>query len=432
MYQPTSTRCLNRAVSVVIIIMLKSVAVPATAQVKPGDTIGPNDVGKIRELVGPGVVYKVKNGMTMKIVPSQRMDWPPPFKEATEKYSAQVRLSADHRSMVGYVAGQPFPLIDANDPDVATKIAWNLQFRPLLGDDFDLRFFDCFSEYNGLNKSYQEFTHFLVGHYSGYSLVNRTEVEPMPVDPDFKVSGRLWVTGAHPLMSPHEWAGAGFIRYRYADPNRPDDQWAWLPNVRRVRRLNDAFMSSSALPTPWNPDHYSGFIAKTEFYDWKFLGEKDMLACVHAEHSPEVQCPTDGGASACPELWEMRHVYIVQATPRQDKVPGALHSKSVSFVDAEIWWNTYVDDYDRRGELWQSFVYFLAYRDRPVPDARIAIYPFKRAFVVGAVATDEQSSSATMCYLPSPKAPERECWYISMGAVDKDFFTTEALVKDAP
>jgi hypothetical protein len=37
-----------------------------------------------------------------------------------------------------------------------------------------------------------------------------------------------------------------------------------------------------------------------------------------------------------------------------------------------------------------------------------------------------------MCYLPSPKAPERECWYISMGAVDKDFFTTEAMVKDAP
>jgi len=68
---------------------------------------------------------------------------------------------------------------------------------------------------------------------------------------------------------------------------------------------------SRALPQcqrPWNPDHYSGFIAKTEFYNWKFLGEKDMLASVHAEHSPEQQCPTDGGASACPEVWEMRHL----------------------------------------------------------------------------------------------------------------------------
>jgi hypothetical protein len=27
------------------------------------------------------------------------------------------------------------------------------------------------------------------------------------------------------------------------------------------------------------------------------------------------------------------------------------------------------------------------------------------------------------------ETPERECWYINMGAVDKAFFTTEAMVK---
>jgi len=74
----------------------------------------------------------------------------------------------------------------------------------------------------------------------------------------------------------------------------------------------------------------------------------------------------------------------------------------------------------------------LANRDRPVPDARVAIYPFKRSFVVGAVSTDVQSGQATMCYLPGLETPERECWYINMGAVDKDFFTTEAMVKAAP
>ena len=58
----------------------------------------------------------------MKITPSERVDWPPPYKDATEKYSSQVRLSQDRRSVVGYVAGQPFPLIDANDPDVAVKV----------------------------------------------------------------------------------------------------------------------------------------------------------------------------------------------------------------------------------------------------------------------------------------------------------------------
>jgi hypothetical protein len=36
-----------------------------------------------------------------------------------------------------------------------------------------------------------------------------------------------------------------------------------------------------------------------------------------------------------------------------------------------------------------------------------------------------------MCYLPGIETPERECWYINMGAVDKSFFTTDALVRSA-
>ena len=33
-----------------------------------------------------------------------------------------------------------------------------------------------------------------IGHYAGYNLFGRTEVnEPLPVDPDFKQSNRLWV-----------------------------------------------------------------------------------------------------------------------------------------------------------------------------------------------------------------------------------------------
>ena len=78
-------------------------------------------------------------------------------------------------------------------------------------------------------------------------------------------------------------------------------------------------MSSSTTPADlahaWDPDHYSGFNPKTEEYNYKFLGEKNMLAASMPTHSPELRCPTDGGASACPEAWEMRHMYVVQALP---------------------------------------------------------------------------------------------------------------------
>ena len=420
-----------------ITAMLVGVAISARgfAEVKPGDMVTMQSAAQVKDLVSPGVFYKVQQGMSMKIVPTQRIDWPPPYKDATEKYSAQVQLSKDHRTVVGYVAGQPFPLIDSNDPDVAVKIVWNNVFRPIQSDDYDLRFFDCDSQYSSPGRAQSgQVTYIQVGHYAGYDLVGRTEVEPLPIDPDFKKSGRLWLFGLFPILAPQDSRGLGFIRYRYADPRRGDDSWEWLPGARRIRRLNESIMSARTGAQSWDPDHYSGFNPKTEWYDYKLVGEKNMLACAHAEHSPEVRCPTDGGTSACPEIWEMRHMFVVQAAPRAGlgTAGNVLDGRTLIYMDSEVWFEPYIDTYDREGRLWTNHIYWLAYRDRPVPDAKVAIYPFKREFVVGAVSTDMQSNLATMCYLPGIETPERECWYINMGAVDRDFFTTDSMVRHAP
>src|SRR5579863_9585187 len=228
---------LMRAVAAGRILAIQIAAVMATlvgassvlAQVNPGDVITMSNAAQVRELVSPGVYYKVTHGMSMKIVPTSRVEWPPPYMEATEKYSGQVRLSADHRSLAGYVAGQPFPLVDVNDPYAAEKIVWNNVFRPIMSDDYDLRFYDCDSRYEAPGKSDSlQIDYIQYGHYAGYSLVGRTEVEPMPVDPDFRKTGRLWMFGLYPVLAPEEGRGAGFIRYRYANPNRGDDQWQWI------------------------------------------------------------------------------------------------------------------------------------------------------------------------------------------------------------
>jgi hypothetical protein len=414
----------------IALLTLAAMSLPGEAGVKPGDFITPDNASRVKDLVAPGVYYKVQHGMTMKIVPTLRVDWPPPYKDATEKYSSQVQLSKDHRTVLGYVAGQPFPLIDANDPDVATKVVWNNVFRPIQSDDYDLRFFDCDTVYTGINKPFFEVAYAQLGHYSGYDLVGRTEVEPIPVDPDFKKTNRLWLFLLGPQLAPQDGRGFGLLRYRYADPKHGDDQWIWNPGSRRLRRLSEANMSTSPGATTWDADHFSGFNAKTEQYDYKFLGEKEMLAVVDAEHSPEIRCGTDGGASACPERWQMRHMYIVSAEPRRSNGAGeALDSKTIIYMDSEMWFEPYIDTYDRRGELFRNHIYWSAYRDRPVPDAKVAIYPFKREFIVGAASTDVQSGMGVMCYLPGIETPEKECWYINMGAVDKAFFTTEAMVK---
>ena len=90
-------------------------------------------------------------------------------------------------------------------------------------------------------------------------------------------------------------------------------------------------------------------------------------------------------------------------------------SKTLVYMDSEMWFAPYVDEYDQKGNLWYNHVWWLATRDRPVPDAKVAIYPFKRSFTVGSDATDVQAGIATMCYLPGAETPKHECWYIRHG-----------------
>src|SRR5262249_40798422 len=248
------------------VLALALFTTPGNAQVKPGDVITPENASKVKDLLSPGAYYKVEHGMIMKIVPTERVDWPPPYKDATEKYSGQVRLTQDHRSLVGYVAGQPFPLIDPNDPYAGTKIVWNLVYKPFYSDDYDLRFYDGDTEYTAKGPQKGQIAYFQIGHYMGYDLVGRTEVEPMPIDPDFRVTSRLWIFGLYPVLAPMEIRGAGFIRWRYAAATRPDDTWSIGAGSRRVRRLDESILSSSAASGTaafsWDPDHYSGFNAK--------------------------------------------------------------------------------------------------------------------------------------------------------------------------
>jgi hypothetical protein len=414
------------AMSAVIFAM---VPISVAAGVKPGDRITAANAQAVRDLVSPGTYVAVTKGMEIDVVAPVRIDWPPPYFEATEKYASQVRLSPDHRSLVGYVAGQPFPLLDPNDPYVATKIMWNSQFRPITTDDFDLRFFECrVNTYNAVSSP-SEMLYSQIGHLAGYSNLGRTEVDPLPVDPAFTKSGVWRMAAAYPLISPAAEKGTGGLRLRYWNGDRADDAWVYLSQTRRVRRLNEVILTSSPGLSTWDADHAGGFAAKPEEYNYKFLGTREMLACVHSVHSPAQICPSDNHATSCPENWEMRRLYVVEVTPRPQRITGVLQSKTIVYIDAEQWFNPYVDSYDRRGELWKTQIYWLTNRDRPVPDARVAVYPFKRQFVLAAASIDIQTGISTACYLPGHDTPERECWYINMGAVHHDFFTTEAMVR---
>jgi len=420
-------------------------AVPAGAQVKPGDVITPDNASKVEGLVSPGNLILVRQGMKMKIVPTGHLDWPPPYKAATEQYSPQVSLSPDGE-LKNYAAGLPFPLVDANDPQAATKIMWNFAFRPLYTDDLDARGVEIVSHAAG---SADPIEHFSIGHMGFYKYVGRTEVAPVPVDKDILNTGIAFRAGAYPILDPPEMRGAGIIMQGYAIPGFEDAVWEYSSGSRKLRRLpaaelSDAFGVSktgtgvqsggnggaTTYASTWDPDSAFGFSAKIQDYTYRLLGERPMLASVEAVNSPAQPCGSDGGRSVCPENWEMRHLYVIEATAKPSSPLGGsvIIPTRILYIDSEGWFITASDQFDRQGQLWKTIVTFNTYRDRPVPDAKVAIWPFKRMFETALVDEDVTNGFSTVIYSPGPDSHD-DGWYINMGAVDKTFFTPEKMVQ---
>jgi Protein of unknown function (DUF1329) len=228
-----TTKHFANVAALALTIALAACAGTARAQVHDGDVITPAKASTVQNFVSPGNLVLVEHGMEITVEPAEHLEWPPPYKEATEKYSSQVALTRDE-NLASYVAGLPFPLVDVNDPQAATKIMWNFQFRPSSTDDLDARNVEVISRAAGSSK---EIEHFTFGHLGFYNSIGRTEVSPTPIDADALKIGIAARGGVYPVLEPAEMRGAGIVRERSVLPNVEDYAWEYSSASRRLRRL---------------------------------------------------------------------------------------------------------------------------------------------------------------------------------------------------
>ena len=77
----------------------------------------------------------------------------------------------------------------------------------------------------------------------------------------------------------------------------------------------------------------------------------------------------------------MRQLYVIEAIllplSWHQKIgsSGIVIPKRVLYIDSEGWFITASDQYDNEGKLWKTIATFNTYGDRPVRDAKVAIYP---------------------------------------------------------
>lgn len=122
--------------------------------------------------------------------------------------------------------------------------------------------------------------------------------------------------------SPTNVRGTAFLTYDYPDPEKEDDQWLYLPALRKTRRISASDRGDYFLGTDFT---YEDIKLETrlseEDYHWKTIGTD-----------------TVGG----------HRVYVLEGKPVDEQTAEELgYGKVRSYIDSEIW-------ISRKGEYWDE------------------------------------------------------------------------------
>ncbi len=404
---------------------------PASAEVTPGDVISKANAEKVEGLVPPGIMWTILNGMELEIVPYQEVPIPKDYQAATEKYSSQVELSED-RMLVNWVAAKPFPKIDINDPQAATKIMYNFERTHYFTESLDLNLLDADtgSMYRSAKGTpiYSVERHFIPEWLRVLRFQGRLRNNPKPaIEPNRDEV--FYKAGLYPLIEPFDLKGVGGMTFRYLDQRRHDDTWLYLPLLRRVRRLSTTQRSDALFGQDIDIDSFGGYAGQIPWFEWKLLGEKPMLASLHGKRLPPEPCEGDGGMTFC-EAWELRPAtYIVEG---HSVFPNYAFSKRVIYVDKETNIIGTSDLYDWNDELWKNVQISFRASRRPNPNIDYQ-YDEVRLFAYAYSVIDIQLHHSTRVAIPGLAFQDEPGWYLDLGfdaptSVDEEWFSVQSLI----
>ncbi len=389
-----------------------------------GTIVSADNLEQWGQFLPPSIHFAVRRGMKIEVIPPKDIPLEPRRLEATQKYHAQCRLSADKNQVMNYVAGLPFPLTNEHDDDAPIKLIFNYENR-IAVDDLDVRNFECDTGSLDPKRGINVERHFILGHFRRLYYVSRLYHDPMPTWPT--PDGIRYREVLHPIIEPFDLKGVGLTYSRHLDPARQDDSWLYYPLLKRVRRLSSAQRSDALFGQDADIDSYGGYAGNPAWMDWKIVGTKRVLAPMHTSHFPAVW--SQGGANFLfDDTWEMRDVYIIEGASR---IPDYAYSKRVIYLDRHSFVIPYTEMYDQKGALWKAWVNQWKIGQKVYPGAVKAVYDYEQQFIPALSIFDMQLEHATRCLLPSPSVPGEEGWYFNFGSAEgtvEEAFSVSAII----
>ncbi len=408
-----------------VVLAVGLLPVPASAdEPAVGEVITKSNWDKYQEYLPPSQQVMLNYGMRMEVIEAASCPWPQAFRTATEQYAGQVKLKEDKLGLENYVAGMPFPTIDPNDPDVAWKVMWNHEHKPAYSDDVRTEWSIDNQDIEGRVEKKLSSDVWRRLKWEG-----RIVQDPKPIienDPLMRYTEQ-W----GPILEPFDLKGTSFLMYRYEEGSRADNSWLYLPQLRRVRRYSTADRSGTLFGSDIDQDSIWGFNSKPAWWDFQFLGEKEILVSMHAGKygTADIWCEPAGRGSWVPCVkWEKRKVWLIVGKPT--KLPVYAFSKRHLWIDQEVYNVTASEMFDKNEELWKVWhnIFWCA---KSVREGRE--YPDQRLFTPAVAMIDFQLNHSSRISPPGPANSFVYDWMFETGEDSfnvPEFYTVASIINE--
>jgi len=353
----------------------------ARAEVTPGDVITAANKEKVKGLV-PDEFYRYAiesfPDLEMKIVAPESFPVHPKYVEATVKFACQAQLDAKG-NLTNYTAGQPFPYsewakeatnhacdLKPDDPQIGLKLAWNVNFRWQGGSGFNIPHWG----FANMRNDGKETWRISQGEYRRTYFSARADL--LPETTELEAGTDVEWAEYFDVKTPFDLRGTMFLLYRYRT-DKEDDTWAYIPALRRVRRIAATQKSDSLLGTEFTLEDFYLFSGYVWDHEWQYQGESDLLGVSNSTRTcfPRnsgkisatafVEIASERNWYACRyapygampmvgESWQMRRSFELDDIPRQKGHP---YSRKKIWYDKETMSPGLAVTYDRGGQVYK-------------------------------------------------------------------------------
>ncbi|HKV54091.1 MAG TPA: DUF1329 domain-containing protein [Candidatus Binataceae bacterium] len=341
----------------------KAAAPGSPDTVPPGTKITMQNWQQYQQFMPEGMVaffqgkyfWKMPQDVSMEVGPTIIHPLPKTYLEATEKYSSQVKvieLPDGGLTLENYQGGIPFP--NPSEPHKGWKILTNLWYRYVPHLTVIQNGGGCLIDhYGSVNCQAAEIVERQLSFNTDAGIPANTP------NSDGKYFSE-WLM----VLEPEQKRYTALLDVSYTDPARSEDQYAFLPALRRYQPISSAARCSPSEGTDATPEELrSGFDSNLTWLKVDLVGEKKILALIDIT-PPTAKFPDSfdmplGWPTPAWGKWQLRDVYVLNVSRLPSHQSGYCYGKRVMYVDKQFSAVLWEDMYDMKMQPWKSVAMFL-------------------------------------------------------------------------